>query len=187
MTGVMHTLAELHKTWRTYAQPMPDAPVRPKLWHGVLVSMGEQWLLFPQVDLDAVIPCPPVSPIPGTRSFVLGIASWQGVLLPVLSGVQLCGYPARGATGKGHALVVRRRGFHFALAISELRGQIVLPAGDCRATTFADPDSPCAAWCRGSHDLPDRLVPVVDIDRLLDDPRLTATAQIQPMTEDRSS
>lgn len=150
----MQALADLRRTWAASLPPLPDYPRRPELWHGVLVNMGEQRMLFSQAELDAVIPCPPLSPIPGTRDFVLGIASWQGVLIPVLSGELLCDQSRRSSAGKVHALVVRRRGFHFALAVSALRGPVVLPAGDYCETTAAD--VPCATWCRGGFDQPDQ-------------------------------
>ena len=185
MTAALQALADLRETWAASLSPLPDDPPRPERWHGVLVSLGEQRLLFSQAELDAVIPCPPVSPIPGTRDFVLGIASWQGVLMPVLSGERLCEQALGSGAGRAHALVLRRRGFHFALTVSALRGPVVLPASDYCETTVAD--VPCAAWCRGGFDLPDQWVPVVSVDRLLEDPRLTDTALTRTNTKDMLS
>lgn len=185
MVAALHALASLREAWRDSAAPAPAAEPTAAPWRGVRVRLAETWYLFPQSVLDAVIPCPAVSRIPGTRPFVLGVASWQGGLIPVLSGECLFGLTEVPVPARGHALVVRRRGFHFALTTSELRGPLSLAAN--AFTDSLPPELPRAEWCSGSFDCDGQTLAVVDVDRLLSDPRLSDTVLPRPCSEESPS
>lgn len=183
MSAALQALAGLREGWCANAQPLPEPQPPPRLWHGVLVRLAEQSLLLPHDGLDSLIPCPPVSPIPGTRPFVLGLAAWQGVLLPVLSGEMLCGEPSPAAGGaRGHCLVLHRGGLHFAMTLSEVKGPVALPAEDFFDELPAG--TICSDWCSGHFSLSGHPVPVLHVDQLLADPRLMDTASTGDRTEE---
>lgn len=183
MSSALQALAGLREDWCASAQPLPEPQPLPRLWHGILARLAGQSLLLPHDGLDSLIPCPAISPIPGTRPFVLGLAAWQGVLLPVLSGEMLCGEPTPGAAGsRGYCLVLHRGGLHFAMTLSEVKGPVALPADDFSREM---PDGTlCADWCRGHFPVSGHPVPVLHVDQLLADPRLMDTAPNGDTTEE---
>lgn len=185
MVAALHALATLREAWRDSVAPVPVGAPHPAPWRGVRVRLAETWYLFPLSVLDAVIPCPAVSRIPGTRPFVLGVASWQGGLIPVLSGECLFGLTELPVPARGHALVVRRRGFHFALTTAEVRGPVTLAAD--AVTDIIPPEVPRTEWCSGSFELVGQTLAVVDVDRLLNDPRLSDTVLPRPCSEESPS
>ncbi|GAB3325042.1 chemotaxis protein CheW [Haliea atlantica] len=185
MPAALDALASLRERWRASATPVPVVAPVPTPWRGVRVRLAETWQLFPQAALDAVIPCPAVSRIPGTRPFVMGVASWQGGLIPVLSGECLFGLADAPGPARGYALVVRRRGFHFALTTAELRGPLTL--AEEAFTESIPPTAPRAEWCSGSVEFGGQVLAVVDIDRLLSDPRLSDTVLARPCSEESLS
>ena len=183
MSAALQVLACLRERWSAVEALPDEATVRAVLWHGLLIRIAGHPMLMAQQALDSVIPRPAVTRLPGTQPQVLGIASWQGALLPVFSTEVLCGEAESGSsTGPGYCLVVRRRGFHFALTIPELGGPVALPA-DSRCDQ-SPAGGPLSSWCAGAFPLGENLVAVLDVDRMLEDPRLTDTALPWRNTED---
>ena len=71
------------------APSLPEETQGPALWTGVGFRLGDLHLVTPLGHITEVLPCPPVTPVPGTVSWVKGIANVRGTLLTI---IDLAGY-----------------------------------------------------------------------------------------------
>ena len=179
MSLALAALAGEQARYRRHAAPLPAIASPPARWRGVLLSLAGQAVLADYAGMDSVIPMPAVSAIPGTRAFVLGVATWQGALLPVLCGDLLCASERNGGR-REHCLVIRQPGFHFAITLSRVHGPVSLPVDDYRDSLPADCLFP--GWCRGSYAVAGQPTPILDIARLLADRVFSDTALLSGTT-----
>lgn len=157
---------------------MPWIPVcretRPPVptWSGVLFRVQRSLLLAPLAQIVEVLEPPAeITPIPGTRSWVIGVANNRGTLLPIfdLSALDHGGKAVPRPSDR--ILVVRQDDIPCGLLVNEVIGirhfetasrQSQLPAGLGVLKPFADAAFPLEGGA----------VPVLALDRLLADPLL---------------
>ena len=91
-------------------------------WSGIGFRLGELHLLCAMPSIDALITRPPVTPLPGSKPLLLGIANVRGSLVPI---VDLGGY-LFGAqtlvTPDTRLLLTRFQGYLTGLMVSEVLG-----------------------------------------------------------------
>ena len=102
---------------------VPDQIDAPGLWRGIAFRLGSRLLASSFADVVEIISVPPLTPVPGGDSWLIGVANLRSTLLPV---VDLKHY-LEGERTVQHAgtraLVVRQSGGNVAVLIDELLGQ----------------------------------------------------------------
>lgn len=68
--------------------------------------------VVPLSELDAVIDCPPVTSVPAAPEWLLGVAAYQGALLPVVDLAAACGGDGSTARKPGERLLLVEFGAH---------------------------------------------------------------------------
>ena len=168
----MSATASLHLDLleRNYAHEGVAAPAQDEqvmLWVGTALSIAGVPLLIGEGELEEVIETPAYTAIPGTKPWVMGIASHKGGLLPVLSGDVLFRKTAYSGRPREYCIVIRRPGFHFALTLSGIQRDMKFPIEERDMESLVDEDF--ARFCLGGYQSGDDFLAVLDIDKLVAD------------------
>lgn len=91
-------------------------------WTGLACRLRQRWLVVPQSEVSEVVPPPPLTRVPGARSFLLGIANVRGVLLPVTDLAQLIDEPPAAPDRDQRLLVLNSERIPAAFLVDEVLG-----------------------------------------------------------------
>ncbi len=87
----------------------PDAGRTPQ---ALRVRSRNQDRTVPLSELDAVIECPPITPVPAAPGWLLGVATYKGAPLSVIDLAAACGERAPAAAAGGKRLLLVEAGRH---------------------------------------------------------------------------
>jgi len=163
-------LKSLHLLERVYSREAIDPPAPEEhvmMWSGTAMSIAGVPLLVGEGEIDEVIETPAITRIPGTKSWVLGVATHKGALLPVFSGDAFFRKTAYAGRPREYCIVIRRPGFNFAMTLSSIERDIKFPIEQRDMHCNVDPDFAqltLGGFCRGEE-----VLAVLDIDKLVTD------------------
>ncbi len=101
-------------------QQKADAP---GVWRGIGFRIGQRHLLGAIGDVNEILAVPSLTPVPGTRDWLLGVANVRGNLVPVVDMVAFIdGVPAQ-FTDNSRLLLVRQPAGSVGLLVDEVFGQ----------------------------------------------------------------
>lgn len=115
-------LARLEQESRRVAPGLPQQAEAPGRWTGLGFRIGDTRLATPLDHVSEVVPCAGVTPIPGAKLWLKGIANVRGSLLTV---ADLAGFLARDTATmdeQARFLVLNIEGASAALIVSEVLG-----------------------------------------------------------------
>lgn len=107
----------------THVAGVPDQIDAPGLWRGIAFRLGTRRLAASFADVVEIISVPPLTPVPGADSWLLGVANLRSSLLPVVDLKQYLEGERTVQHAGTRALVVRQSGGNVAVLIDELLGQ----------------------------------------------------------------
>jgi twitching motility protein PilI len=116
-------LADYERQSLAHVAGLPEQLDAPGLWRGVGFRVGKRRLASRFDEVVEILPMPPVTPVPGSQPWMIGVANIRGNLLPVvdlklfLEGERTVLHEAQ------RVLVVRQPGGDVAVTIDELFGQ----------------------------------------------------------------
>lgn len=173
----------LEKSYAHEAVAAPATDAHRMLWVGTSVGVAGVPLLIGAGELDEIIETPAVAAIPGTKPWVMGIAAYEGGLLPIVSGdVFFRRVPYLGRL-REYCMVVRRPGFNFGITLSHVEGDLKFPIEDRDMNRPVDAD--VAPYCLGGFRRQEQFLAVLDIDKLVADSELSnASVTAGDLTED---
>ena len=158
---------QLEQSYAAQAMPAPVDETHQMYWVGTSLSVAAVPLLLGEGELEEIIETPACTPIPGTKSWVMGVASHKGGLIPVISGDVLFRDEPYSGRPRDYCMVVRRPGFHFAITLSAIERDIKFPIAQRDMEYSIDPDF--ADFCLGGFHYGDKFLAVLDIDKLVAD------------------
>ena len=151
--------------------PQQAPPV--ERWVGILFRVGERLLLAPLEQITEVLTMPDdLTPLPGTASWVLGVANNRGTLLPIFDLAALTAGAAPTRPDADRVLVVRQDGLPSGLVASEVIGIRRFPVTERLAESPADLGV-LGPFAEAAFRLADTLVPVIGLERLLAAPLMS--------------
>lgn len=105
------------------AGKLPTQSVQKEAWKGVLFGLRGQQLLAPMSQVAEIVTPPPVTRIPGVKSWACGMANMRGNLLPVmdLQGF-LFGENLPRESRRQRLLVVNYQGVYAGLVVESVQG-----------------------------------------------------------------
>ena len=140
-------------------------------WVGTSLGIAGVPLLVGEGELEEIIETPPVTRIPGTKTWVIGVAAYKGGLLPIFSGdVLFRNRPYTGRT-RDYCMVIRRPGQYFGLTLSHVQRDLRFPIDARESDHQVDPDF--AAYTLGGFMYKGDFLAVLDIDKLVEDAELS--------------
>jgi twitching motility protein PilI len=167
-------LAGLDARFRALDTPLPDEAPPVEVWAGVLFRIRERLFLAPLEQIAEVLEPPAdITPLPGTKPWVLGVANNRGTLLPIFDFAALVygGMPARRDSDR--ILVVRQEESPCGLMVAEAIGIRHFEASSRGSRPPAGSDL-LTGFAESTFDLDGVQVPVLAMDRLMADPLLNA-------------
>jgi twitching motility protein PilI len=102
---------------------LPEQLDAPGLWRGVGYRIGNRRLASGFDEVLEILPLPQVTPVPGARAWLLGLANVRGTLLPVVDLKQFLEGERTVLHEGQRMLLVRQPGGDVAVLIDELFGQ----------------------------------------------------------------
>jgi twitching motility protein PilI len=171
-------LDSLQQLQHRYAREAVRPPVADEdyvRWVGTSLSIAGVPLLVGEGELQEVIETPPVTMIPGTKPWVMGVASFKGGLLPILSGDVLFRKRPYAGRVRDHCMVINRPTMHCGITLSGIERDLKFPLETRDMDHPVDPDF--APFCLGGFEHDGRFLAVLDIDKLaVDDDLCDASA-----------
>jgi twitching motility protein PilI len=117
------TLADYEARSLTHAPGRPELVEAPGHWRGVGFRLGQRRLVSSFEEVVEILSLPPITPVPGAQSWMLGVANVRGSLLPVVDLKQFLEGERTLVHEGQRVLVVRQSGGNVAVIIDELFGQ----------------------------------------------------------------
>lgn len=119
-------------------------------WAGLAFRIGDDMLVCGTDRVFESLPIPRVTRVPGTRSFILGLANVRGNLITVIdTGCYFTGR-ATPITGSSRLLSATLRGRPVGLLVDEVYGQRNFMSGDARSPEVPE-ESPLRGLVRKEH------------------------------------
>ena len=116
-------LKDMEQRSRQHAGGLPDQEEAHWLWEGILFFISGAPLVASLKDVREILNFPAVlTPIPGTQSWMLGIANIRGTLLPVIDLQKFMGGKAVITDKHSRVLVFDHNGIRAGLLVGEVRG-----------------------------------------------------------------
>jgi twitching motility protein PilI len=163
---------ELIERLHAYDSVLPPALEEESLrWVGTYLSIAGVPLLVAEGELQEIIETPEVTKIPGTKTWVMGVAAFKGGLLPILNGDVF--FRRRPYTGRvrDHCMVIKRPGLHFGITLSSVQRHLQFQIEE---RVMDHPvDSDFARFVLGGFRYEDGFLAVLDIDKLVADEDLS--------------
>ena len=163
--AAIQPLEDLARRYAEGAIAAPEIEDNTMFWVGTSLSIAGVRLLIGEGELEEVIETPTVTPIPGTKPWVLGVAGHKGGLLPIISGDVLFRQAPYAGRVRDHCMVVRRPGYYFGITLSAVERDLKFPIEE-RVMQYRI-DSDFEPYCLGGFFSRDRFLPVLDLDKLV--------------------
>jgi twitching motility protein PilI len=159
------SLQILERSYSENAVEPPALAKQPMTWMGTAVEVAGVPVLIGAGEIEEIVETPPVTPIPGTKPWVMGVASHMGGLLPIISGdVFFRGRPYAGRV-RDFCMVISRPGFHFGMTLSAVERDVKFPLEERDMDQAVDADF--TEYALGGFHYEDRFLTILDIDKLV--------------------
>jgi twitching motility protein PilI len=93
------------------------------LWRGVGFRIGDRNLVSSLTEVNEILSIPHVTRVPGARTWMLGVASVRGNLIPLIDLKELLLGEATSVSDSTRVLLVRQPGGSVGLLVDEVVGQ----------------------------------------------------------------
>ncbi|HEX7338795.1 MAG TPA: chemotaxis protein CheW [Rhodanobacteraceae bacterium] len=124
-------LADYERRSRAHDPGLPEQIEAPGLWRAIGFRVGDHHFASGIDEISEILlSAPPVTSIPSTRPWLLGIANVRGNLIAIVDLKQFLFGQRTHATGHARVLVVRQNGGDVGLLVDELLGQRNLTDAD---------------------------------------------------------
>lgn len=116
-------LAEFERRSLAHAAGVPEHAEALGLWRGIGFRIGDRHFVSSIAEVNEILTLPPVTVVPGARSWLLGVANVRGNLVPAIDLRDFTG-GGRSPTGDTtRMLLVRQHGGSAGLLVDEVLGQ----------------------------------------------------------------
>ena len=116
-------IADYERRSLAHVAGLPEQLDAPGLWRGVGYRVGSHRLASAFDEVREILPLPPITPVPGSQPWMLGVANVRGSLLPIVDLKQFLEGERTVLHESQRVLLVRQPGGDVAVLIDELFGQ----------------------------------------------------------------
>ena len=116
-------LADYERRSLGHVAGLPEQIDAPGMWRGVAYRIGDHRLASDFGEIVEIITCPPLTLVPGSQPWLLGVANIRGNLLPVVDLKQFLEGERTVVHETTRMLVISQSGGDVAVLIDELYGQ----------------------------------------------------------------
>ena len=115
-------LIELDQRAREKASPLPRQEELKDAWTGMGFRLEASDAVVPLDQIHEVLTIPVLTPVPGAKTWVRGIANVRGSLLPILDLRGFLGLPESPTTALNRVLVVNHQGIFAGVIVDQIWG-----------------------------------------------------------------
>jgi len=116
-------LAEYEQRSLAHVAGAPEQIDAPGLWRGIGFRIGERHFVSSIAEVNEILTLPTLTPVPGAKSWLLGIANVRGNLVPVIDLRDFIGGGRSPNADSTRVLIVRQHGGSVGLLVDEVLGQ----------------------------------------------------------------
>jgi twitching motility protein PilI len=138
-------------------------------WAGVIFSLGEERLTCSVDRVHEFLPPPPVTRVPGTKPWVLGLANVRGDLVTIVDLSHFLGGERTAITVRSRLLAASLRGRPVGLLVDEVFGQRSFANGEEDKSRIPK-SSPLHAYISKAYKSQKEVWQVLDLDSLFNTP-----------------
>ncbi|MCB1700427.1 MAG: chemotaxis protein CheW [Pseudomonadales bacterium] len=171
-----HAVAMLEQAYADNGVASPALASAPMMWIGTSLGIAGVPLLVGAGEIDEIVETPAVTPIPGTKPWVMGVAAYMGGLLPIISGDVFFRHRPYAGRVRDFCMVIRRPGFYFGVTLSAVEQDMKFPLEERDLRHPVDEDF--TEFTLGGFSDGDRFLAVLDIERLVADSELSNAAAL---------
>lgn len=131
-------LARYERLSLTHASDTPEKLEAPGLWRGIGYRVGSRLFVSGIDEISELLAVPLLTPVPGTQSWLLGVANVRGNLVPVVDLGRFLFGERTLHTERSRLLVVRQGAGNVALLVDEVFGQRTVDTEARRAAEQED-------------------------------------------------
>lgn len=166
MASPLELLKKMQQDTMGRMPALPEEERHVDLWSGVAFRLGDMRLAAPLDSVTEVLHCPDATPVPGTRSWLKGVANVRGNLITIVDLSEFFGLKPVFISERSRLLVMNVEEFNTALLVDEVYG---LRHFDVEGRQgFSAPDDAVGAFITGAFLRDDTLWGVFDMNALAD-------------------
>lgn len=152
------------------ALPLPAQEQPAELWRGLAFNVGSTRLVSEIGEVQEVIELPPLTRVPGTTDWLLGIANVRGRLVPVVDLCSYLGFEKGTAEEEWRVLVVEDGELTCGLLVEQAFGMMQFESTDADADEDVAAGNALDPWIRSAYRQSGRHWRVLDIRALVNEP-----------------
>lgn len=119
---LLQLLLDIERRSRLYAVGLPKQKIE-NYWEGVLFSIAGMGVIAPLKEVKEILNYPSgLTPVPGTRDWLLGMANIRGNLLPIIDLQQFLGGSPVVLGRRSRVLVINHQGLYAGLLVGDVQG-----------------------------------------------------------------
>ena len=163
-------LQDLERRTLNYTTGLPALDQIEEEWVGVGFRVGDAKLIASMSDVKEILDLPELTPVPGVKSWVVGVANVRGSLLPILD---MKGYLLGEDTKqrhKGRIIVIDYKGFNTGLIVDEVYGMRHFRVGD-ETQDIPELHESMSPYVERVYKQDDEYWPVFDFNEMAEDER----------------
>ncbi|HMM66963.1 MAG TPA: chemotaxis protein CheW [Dokdonella sp.] len=122
-TGPFEILADYERRSLAHVAGLPEQIDAPGLWRGIGFRVGSRHMVSSISEVNEILTMPALTVVPGTQSWMLGIANVRGNLVAVIDLRKYIEGARTVMTDSTRVLVVRQHGGSVGLLVDEVLGQ----------------------------------------------------------------
>lgn len=116
-------LAHYERLSLTHASDTAQKLEAPGLWRGIGYRVGSRLFVSGIDEINELLAVPPLTAVPGTQAWLLGVANVRGNLVPVIDLARFLFGERTPSTERTRLLVIRQGSGNVALMVDEVFGQ----------------------------------------------------------------
>ena len=158
-------LLEYEKRSRNFAPDQQSAGAPENEWSGITFSLSSARLACNISRISEILPCPPSTPVPGAKDWILGLANVRGELLTVIDLGHFLSGERSPVTSSSRLLATTLNKAPIGLLIDEVFGQRRFLDSDAEPAELAA-DSPLRRLVSRRHQVGAETWHELDLERL---------------------
>jgi twitching motility protein PilI len=174
-TDPFSLLRDIAERSRKHAFGLPQQEAARDLWHGVAFVLGGVHLVMSLEHVREILKYPALSPVPGAKPWVKGIANIRGTLLPIMDLNGFLSGERAALDRRTRVLVVESAGVTCGLIVDEVLGMRHFLA-DSYNSGGPDASPALDTYVSGSYGQGGYLWGVFDPERLMETPEFIQVA-----------
>ena len=115
-------LHQMQQQSRSNSPGLPEQVQLATLWSGLGFRIANLQFVTPLDQISEVLHCPTMTPVPGTKSWLKGIANVRGTLYTIVDLAEYFGKPPVELDDKSRLLIMNIAGLSTALMVNEVLG-----------------------------------------------------------------